>query len=408
MRAYSSPVLLLALLALALGASAARASERSALLTAQGEVAYDAGQWDVARERFADALADDPSDGAARYGLGLALGKLGRWSEAKAAFEEVLAADPGFADAARARDIAAARLRDAGERAAAAEESEGAARRSWGLRAGTGMQYDSNVRLDPTHPKRSGAAVFTAGAYYEPVHRRNFLLRLDWDLYETVQTDARDFDFGWNSVFGTASWAPHPAVWLGLQGGYDHYTLGGDQWLQEPWVKPFANVIEGNVGVAYLAYRWGFGDWRAFPFHDVRTGPTDAVSLTQMFFLGDPSRWISFGWQWDDERPTHASGDDYRRYGNQGLVGLGLPGWWRTYGELTLLYRADDYLDPNSFSPTHQRRQDDQYEMIATIRRPITDWLSAIAWYDGTWHPSNIGLFDYRRHVVGAGVEVTY
>ena len=66
-------------------------------------LAYRAGRIDEARDRFAAAVAADPGDPAAQYGLGLALAKLGRWEDAQPPLEKAISLRPDFASARRAR-----------------------------------------------------------------------------------------------------------------------------------------------------------------------------------------------------------------------------------------------------------------------------------------------------------------
>src|SRR4029079_16578445 len=112
------------LTALLVGALAmpALASERSELLVAQGEVAYNAGRREEARDRFTAALADDPNDGAAKGWL----------------------------------DVLSASLPAGPERAERRERSG----KPWDLEVGTGVQYDSNVRLDHSNPKGDAGFLF--------------------------------------------------------------------------------------------------------------------------------------------------------------------------------------------------------------------------------------------------------
>src|SRR4029079_19076467 len=147
--------LLTALLVGAL-ATAALASERSELLVAQGEVAYNAGRLEEARDRFTAALADDPNDVAAKGWL----------------------------------DVLAAGLPRGPERA----ERPEAAGKPWDLEVGTGVQYDSNVRLDHSDPKGDAGFRFTLRGHYDPYRDDRTLLRLDYDFFQVLHTDVSDFD----------------------------------------------------------------------------------------------------------------------------------------------------------------------------------------------------------------------
>src|SRR5262249_11833452 len=139
-------------------------------------------------------------------------------------------------------------------------EARGAGK-AWSVYGGTGVQYDSNVRLDPNNPKDDAAFLFDAGLRYDFARRDKLLLRLQYDLFQSIHTDVTDFDFRANHIRGIASFAPDPRVWLGVQAGWDHYTLGSHSYLEEPWVTPFVSVLEGRLGLTQVLFRYGHQDF---------------------------------------------------------------------------------------------------------------------------------------------------
>src|SRR5262249_43668129 len=144
--------------------------------------------------------------------------------------------------------------------------------------------------------------------------------------------------------------SPISFLWLGVQAGYDHYALAGHAYLQEPWVQPYGSLLEGGIGTTQLLYRHGENDYLGSPFGRTRDGPLDTLGLSQVFFLGAPSRTLRVGWEYEEERPRRHAGADFRRRSNLAEIGVGLPAWWDTMVELFYVYRHDDYLDPNSFT----------------------------------------------------------
>ncbi len=405
MRAFS---LAIALLGVVLGTAPATASERSDLLVARGHVAYQAAEYEEARGLFADAAAADPRDAAAQYGLGLAYGRLGRWDESADAFQRALVLVPDFPEARRGLEIAsdARDDRGGGGQETAVDTRPGG--KAWSVYAGTGIQYDSNVRLDPNDPKDDAAFLFSAGARYDVVRSDNLLLRLQYDLYQSLHTDVTDFDFRANHLRGVASWAPDPRVWLGVQAGWDHYVLGSHSYLEEPWVTPFVSILEGKTGLTQLLFRYGHQDFLDQPFEDIRDGPTYAAGVNQVIYLGDPQRYVTAGYEYEDDTPSDPAGSDYARHGHTFFAGIGTPAWWQTNVSLTYVFRYDEYTQPNSFAGFRKRRYDDFSQVAFQVRRPIGEYVNVGLAYWGTWNPSNIGLFDYRRQIVAATVEVTY
>ncbi len=462
-------------LLLALAVAPLHAAERTELLVSRGQAAYQAGRVEEARQHFAAAVAADPDDPAAEYGLGLVLAKLGRWDEAEAPLERALARRPDFAAARRAlglvayhrgetaldkgdNDQAAALFDRAAEldpgfagraryqagvaraRAGHTErartyfqdanrstdheariasgdylerlaEGGGPAVKRWELRGTAGFQYDSNPSLEPhsVHDHRDEAA-FILGAHgrYDLLQHERALVRFDYDFYQSLMPDFQDFDFRAHQIVGTASYAVQRWLWTGIQGGYDHYSLGSHQYLQEPFVLPFATFSEGPRGRTQIFYRHGQTGYLSRPFEDVRSGQTDAAAITQLVNFEGGARYLSFGYQFDRDDPRSAAGNDYASHNNQLHVGGGFPAWWRTNVELVYVYRNANYLHLNSFAGFTRKRDDNEHRFYAGATKSLTEHLNVTLAYRLAADVSNIGLFDYRRNVAYVLFEVTY
>ena len=406
-------------LALALVApTTAVASDLSEIETARGEIAYHRGRYADALRSFQRAVEYDPNDADAQYALGLTLAKLERWDEAEAAFARAAELRPGFAAASEARDLARKHIGKGLETQEATEVAKGvvptAPRKRWEIHATTGIQYDSNVLLAPRGHARGGvdnrgdfAGLLSGGARYDVVDRQDALVRLEYDLYQTLHPEIDSFDFRSQRVRATGSKEILPWLWIGAQGGYNHFTLGPHSYLSEPYVMPFFSIIEKNWGVAQLSWRHDFDTFLSSPFHEVRDGRTDALATSQTFYLGE-ARALTLGYTYGGEHPNEAVGNDYQLVFHQGWVDYTFPLWWQLYADMMYLYRYDDYTKPNSVVDFRKTRADNEHHMFASLRRPINEHLTASLVYFGTVNPSNIALFDYRRNVVAATLTISY
>jgi hypothetical protein len=400
------------LLAATLGRAVA--SERSEVLTAKGEVAFHTGHPDEARRLLAEAVAADPRDVDAQYALGVVLNAAEQWDDAARAFERALALRPDLDAARRGLDQAHART---------AQASPGEAEaKPWGVHATTGVGYDSNVKIAPQGDalpgigKRDDAAfILGGGGHYDLIAHPDALLRLEYDVYQTLHPELDDFDFRSHRVRATASYALRPELWVGMQGGYSHYTLGTHSYLGEAFFMPFVSVVEQTWGVTQVSYRHGEDTYFSKPFDNVRDGPNEAVGLDQTLFLGG-GRALSMGYLYAEENPRRTAAnvrqrprpEDYQFHAHQAYVGVSVPLWWRVGLDLTYLYRSDDYPNPNSFASFRTSRHDEEHHVSTALRRPITSHLSAMITYYATVNGSNIDVFDYRRHVVSGLLQVTY
>jgi hypothetical protein len=370
------------------------ASERSELLVARGQVAYHRGRFEEARALFAEALASDPTDAAARYQLGLALRALGRPDEEAPA--------------------AALTPPDTPE-TAMAPLAPPPGRKRWSIYAATGVQYDSNVTIAPGGQigeefgdRADFGFVLSGGGRYDLLDRSNALVRVEYDLYQTLHVSLTDFNFRAHHVRGTASYALRPSVWAGVQAGYHHYTLGPHSYLSEPSVLPFVSILEGSWGLTQVSYRYGNDTYLSQPFHEVRDGPTNAAGFDQTLYAPDGKRYLAMGYQYGSENPTSSAGDDFQLRYNQVYAGAGFPAWWQTAVDLMYLYRYDNYTKPNSVTDFRTRRHDSTHYFYASVARPVLPHVDVVVAYFGTIDFSNISLYTYHRNVVSAALEVTY
>ena len=364
-----------AVLALGMVVVPARASERSELLVARGEVAYAGGRVDEARAYFQQALDADPNDATARSWLELIASRV------------PLAAAPG----------------QRRERAA----------RIWDVEAGTGVEYDSNPALDHSSPRGDAGFLFTFDGHVDPWRDDKTLVRLDYDFFQVLHTSLNEFNVTSNRVRATVARAIVPSLWAGLQGGYDHTVLHTHAYLQEPWVMPYLSILQGGFGSTQLLYRHSQQGYLGSPFGGTpydRTGPSNGAGVNQLVFLFDGRMALNLGYFFFQQTPHAASGSDFALHSQQGIAGVRFPAWWQTFVEVDYVYRNDSYTNPNSFAtpPDSAKRTDHGSYFAGYVRRPIMDHLDALLSYFPTINSSNIALYDYHRQIVALELRYTF
>jgi hypothetical protein len=284
----------------------------------------------------------------------------------------------------------------------------------WSVYAATGLQYDSNVALDPTgqplpgQPANpaDGAATLAAGGLLELLDTARWQASLQYDLYQTLHFRLQDFNLRSNRVMTTAGFAVTPVVWAGFQAGYQHYALGGAPYSGAPFVTPFASLVEGAWGLTQLVYQHAPVTYFSPPFENVRDGPTDTASLSQTVYWG--SHYFTAGYEFGSVRPFSTAGNDFRERYQQASVGVGFVPGWRTTIDLVYLFRYENYPEPNSAADFRTSRQDTVSQFSVGVHRPVTANLSVGLMYYGTVDNSNIAVYQYRRNIVAAELRFAY
>ena len=121
------------------GVAATRPAGDAASHATAGMAAFDAGDMAGAERAFRDAIALDPKQARAQFGLGNVLVRLGRLSEAEQAFKAALAADPALASA---------------------QANLGVVHYQMGQLAQAGAAFEMALRLEPDDP----ATLYLLGA----------------------------------------------------------------------------------------------------------------------------------------------------------------------------------------------------------------------------------------------------
>jgi tetratricopeptide (TPR) repeat protein len=414
----------------------ARTSERSELLVAKAQVAYHTGRYGEAHGYLEQAVAADPEDDEAYYQLGLVLEKLGRWDEAATAFARAAALERARRTREQAEGVPTPVPEF--EKVAPIDEVTRARRpelfKRWDVRASTGVEYDSNVRLAPgsVSDRDDVGIILSAGGRYDLLSRANALFRVEYDMYQVWHPNIRELDFQSQRPRGTASYGFRPNLWAGVQGGYDYFRLGDESYLGEPFVLPFISYLHGGRGLTQITFRWGDGTYFSPPFEDLRDGTTMNVGATHTFYWPG-AKYLTLGYEYGREDPSprfvrgpvtatgpsfcRADGSssatlpcprDFENFYNQVSIAAGFQAWWKTTVDVMYVYRYYEYTEANSVAGFRKRRYDNENQFFVQVMRPINANVRVAVAYLGTVNPSNLDLYDYDRNVVSGTVQVVY
>jgi tetratricopeptide (TPR) repeat protein len=373
-----------------------------------GFALFRSGEVEEARGFFEEAAKDPELRTAASYYDALSLLRLGETAQAGVRLSEVAGARPDTAIGQ-----AAQRYLGAAPRPIAAEEKR------WAVYGDVGFGYDSNVVLAPDDStiedtrgidrSSDGRTVLAFGGRYRVYDSERVDATLSYDLHQSLYFQIDDFDLQGHRLRADVRSLLLP-VQLGLSGTYDYYLLDFSGFFQQGTVVPWATLFEGRVAATQVYYRFRVQDFVDDVFDPYRDSFNHAVGLRQHFLLGASDRFVSVGYQYDDENPISKNGDDFQYAGHQfdARFHFSLLDWAR--GETGYLFRLEDYEFRNSRGgpPPNERRDDREHQLVFHLERPLTPYLLLQAEYLGRINDSNLDEFEYDRHVVSGGVRLHF
>jgi tetratricopeptide (TPR) repeat protein len=396
-----------------------------------------------ARESLEKARPE--SAGQARFELydGLVLLREGKRDEGVAALERARQADPKAVEplASYAQGVV---LSNQGETERARESLERARQSDpngrWGNAAQTwldqgalargkpywatltvGEEWDSNVVLlgDGTNlpndisSRNAFGTVWNANAGYEFLRTQNWsagaMVNYNGEHYEAGGLDDFDYHFPVLSAWVDRRITERLSGHLQVDGGYA--WVDGESWLRTGDIAPALTYRWGRDNYTRLFARFYNNDYMFGHDQTVspqlhaardRDGHGEQIGLEQ----GVPLRAINtqltgsvFGGRY------HSDGTEYdnRNVGTWAQTETALP--WKLVLTLGAGFTYRPYVHATTFANpgvTDQTRRDKVLDTLVAIERPINDWLSVSARWSFTDNHSNVNVFDYDRHVVGA------
>jgi tetratricopeptide (TPR) repeat protein len=372
-----------------------------------GLTLYRAGDDSGAHAFFAEALADPELRTSAAYYDALALLRLGETREANERLGEV-AARPDTEIGVLAQRY----LTGAPTGAVAAEKP-------WAVYGDVGFGYDSNVVLAPNDgviedtrgidEKSDGRAVLAFGGRYRIYESDVADATVSYDFHQSLYFQIDEFDLQGHRVRMDVRSLFNP-VQLGVSGYYDYYLLDFDSFFQQGTAVPWVTLFEGQVAATQLYYRFRSQDFLDDVFDPYRDAFNNAGGVRQYVLLGAADRYMSVGYQYDDENPISSDGDDFQYGGHQidARLHFTLLDW--ASGETGYAFRREDYENRNSRGgpPPSDRRHDNEHQVVLHLERPLTPHFLLQADYLGRINDSNLDEFDYGRHVVSGGVRMRF
>ena len=365
-----------------------------------------------------NVASDDDFAQLTRFYAGLALSALGFPAQARAEIEESLRLQP-----VSPLTVPAQRF---GEILQRAQQRERFFRGD--LRVG--VYYDTNV---PVTPNASSDLTATTSRQNQPRQKSQgqlatlnlaytWLKTPDWEgtishrFLQTYNDHLTNFNTQSNTpTVGFTNRGTMPTAFgdfsyiAGLQGTYDFITVGNHRFTERWIVNPFLTLVENSWNLTTFQFRWqnkNFYHDHRFAKAEVRDANNYMVGPLHFFTFEDGAHYIKLGYQFDAE---DAQGKNWSYRGNRLLMGFqySLP-WWEVKLRYDLdmdwrFYRTKHTQLPTEATGTRVRRDREPVNQISLSKDFWNDFTVSLDYlFDKT--KSNIGAYDYNRHVVTTSV----
>jgi hypothetical protein len=304
--------------------------------------------------------------------------------------------------------------------------------RDWALRAGLGVEYDTNVFL---FPNRGDAPVAQSGlkfrapdhrydtrfvyyldGSYRLVNRPNWSLILRQALQAVTQVRSEDVNFVSYVPSLSLSYTKN-RVSLGMDYTFGLFGLAGDLFLLRHSVEPKLTLREGDRHFTRLFYRFGHSNYHGVGSRTFdRTGHDHRVGLDQYMLLFDRRGYARLGVELRRDVTQGSEYDaGYFTVGGELLAPLPGDARIRFEGE----QRWGEYDHDSAFSrpsqvffvmgptfarvivpvKTGDRKREKRTVLGATISRDFGEhWVGSVR-YSHTVNESSIDAFDYSRQI---------
>jgi Flp pilus assembly protein TadD len=404
-----------------------------------GVANYFQGDLDAAERELSEAARLLPESAEAQLYLGLVLLERTRAEEAALVLERAADLDPQTVDpaasyyAGRAWQIAKRRDRAEQElrgvmvgapgtpwatearRALEGAQQRNRRNRPW-MSLTAGMEYDSNVVLRGTGvllPDQISDEADARGAW-RLRGGGDFFRNADWamgarsDYYGSAQVDLREFDLQFPTFTLWVDRALGDKTFLRLQPDVGYAWVGYESYLLTTGVNLELHRVWGRPGSGRFFFRYQYRDYL------FRTLGSDAqLDRDGNLYSGGYDHRYPLG-----QKTVLRSGLTGGYYGAHGTeytsngLGAWIGGRRSLPVQLALDLRFDyvyqQYKNPSVFSPSGSKRRDKVFIVRTELERPIRENVKVSARYRYENDDSNVNVYNYDRHVVGAYLTVDW
>lgn len=369
-----------------------------------GVANYFLGNYPEAGPLIKEAKAMAPGDGLADYYLGLVNASQGRTQDALTNLESGMNLSPQFA------------LGFKGYQEAVKSTYKEA--RPFYIAFTSGIEYDDNVKVlpDNTSVQGIGAGGIRTGQYkgHKADWRTPLILNANYEPVRTDQWTAgiRYYSYAGLNYYLSAFNVVDQFGELYVKYRLDRLTINPFYSFDYTWVGGAPFSMFNSVGTRFtltetsnltgdLVYMYQNRDFKYFGSQTSnapggnafnRTGYMNQVGVFQTLAGQPGSLRLGFFWQREVTQGLNWTANWYRGTA-EGY--LNLP--WKILAYSYLEYAKT--LASNRDSVAGKFRNDNYYQAIFQLRRPVTSWMNVIVGFNHISNPSNIQDYQYNRNI---------
>ncbi|RKY40949.1 MAG: hypothetical protein DRP85_07555 [Candidatus Makaraimicrobium thalassicum] len=367
----------------------------------KGLTLQKSGEYEGSIEAFEQAKdLDDRLTQSADYQIGVCCLKMKRFRDARDVFEDVFALDP-YSDIAGYAD----RYIKALERRLEKE-------RPFHLMAKCAFEYDSNVLLQPTDSmlvtgiteNDDTRQVFDLKPGY--IFRNDddsLSLKTGYGLHVSKQNDFGGYDVIGNSLSAQGN-VSVGKILVTFPVNYSHTIVGDKNYLSSFNAGNVNNFMIGKSQMGQLGALYKYDDYLrpALPEED-RTGSELTGIAGWFWFFAGREGFVNLRYSFTRD---WAEGNNWEYWGNKISAGVLYPLWDKFKLNLNGEVFFQDF--ENTHTVYGEKREDQVYAASSSLSYEIFKNIELQARYIYINDRSNLGIYEYDRHIVSTGVQYKF
>ena len=275
----------------------------------------------------------------------------------------------------------------------------------WGATVSTGLQYDSNVILEPSAPVLKSTL--------KQKRDNRFLAQVDFDykpypssfwgggytFYQTLHLHSALHDFNVHSHEPTLFFKyDRNRLQARLDYRFVYTEVGEAPYVKNHVLQPSLTIVHHPTRSTQLFYRWDRHTYKGinfFPDNAERSGTNHALGMTEHLYFRQGRRALQLGYVVDNED----SSSDWEAIGHRFFAEAEADFGSRMQGLVNVDYTRRDYPHRNSFVTPPEERDDRILTLSGRLSRALSEVLELSAQYTFVHHDSNLSIFNYRRSI---------